>query len=445
MIQQKLLPIKFERSDDEVTSRSGLVLFDEFIKAFGLKGVLGRHMPLPGSNRGFKPWRYIEPLVLMLYGGGRHIEDLRELREDRALLGATQMGEIPSCSAYGDWLVRMGGGQGLVGLHRVIEEFTRKVLRRDEHAEYTLWSDPTIIEADKREAEMTYQGGRGYRPIVTAFKEMPVVVWHRFRPGNAMGGVLEALKGAYRLLPPGKRIKHAALDSEFYTADVINYLRSEGTTFTIVADEDEAVKGAIGAIPQGEWRPYFDKDGVKTDRELAVTVHCMEKTEAFSLVVLRWTSRQRDLFCGDEYRYHAIATDLEVEPEEAIVQHQESHPEQACVWRYNERGQMENIIKELKVGMGMEQMPSGSFEANAMYFAIGALAYNLYVAHKYFVIGEGYQKRTIHSLRWSLIQIPGKLIRHAGRLILKIAASVEKFGHYMRMRQRHLALLLEPG
>lgn len=445
MIQQKLLPIKFERSGDEVTSRSGLVLFDEFIKAFGLKGILARHMPLPGSNRGFEAWRYIEPLVLMLYGGGRHIEDLRELREDRALLGATQMGEIPSSSAYGDWLVRMGEGQGLGGLARVIDEFTRKVLRRDEHQEYTLWSDPTIIEADKREAEMSYQGVRGYRPIVTAFKEIPVVVWHRFRPGNAMGEAVEALKGAYRLLPAGKRIKHAALDSEFYTADVINYLRTESTTFTIVADEDEAVKGAIGAIGEGEWRPYFDKDGVKTDRELAVTVHCMEKTEAFSLVVMRWTSRQRDLFCGDEYRYHAIATDLEVEAEEVVVQHQESHPEQACVWRYNERGQMENIIKELKVGIGMEQMPSGSFEANAMYFALGVLTYNLYVAQKYFVIGEGYQSKTIHSLRWSLIQIPGKLIRHAGRLILKIAASGEKFGHYMRMRQRHLALLLEPG
>ena len=445
MIQQKLLPIKLEKSDEEVTSRSGLILFDEFIKAFGLKRELARRMPLPGSNRGFEAWRYIEPLVLMLYGGGRHIEDLRELREDRALMGATQMGQIPSSSAFGDWLVRMGEGEGLVSFHRVIEELTRKVLSRDGHQEYTLWSDPTIIEADKHEAVMSYQGVKGYRPIVTAFREMPVVVWHRFRPGNAMGGALDALKGAYALLPSGKRIKHAALDSEFYTADVINYVRSEGTTFTIVADKDEAVVGAIGAIAEGEWRPYFDKDGVKTDREIAVTVHCMEKTEAFTLVVLRWSNRQRDLFRGDEYCYHAIATDLEVEPEEAIVQHQESHPEQAFVWRYNERGQMENIIKELKVGMGMEQMPSGSFEANAMYFAIGVLAYNLYVAQKYFVIGEGYQKKTIHTLRWSLIQIPGKLISHGGRLILKIGATVEKFGHYMRMRQRHLALLLEPG
>lgn len=161
MIQQKLLPIKLEKSDEEVTSRSGLILFDEFIKAFGLKGGLARRMPLPGSNRGFEAWRYIEPLVLMLYGGGRHIEDLRELREDRALMGATQMGEIPSSSAYGDWLLRMGDGQGLVLFHRVIDELTRKVLRRDEHKEYTLWSDPTIIEADKHEAVMSYQGVKG--------------------------------------------------------------------------------------------------------------------------------------------------------------------------------------------------------------------------------------------------------------------------------------------
>jgi len=445
MIQQKLLPIKLEKSDEEITSRSGLVLFDEFIKVFGLKRELGRHMPLPGSNRGFEAWRYIEPLVLMLYGGGRHIEDLRELREDRALMRATQMEEIPSSSAIGDWLLRMGEGEGLVSFHRVTDDLTREVLIRDEHQEYTLWSDPTIIEAEKREAVMSYQGVKGYRPIITAFKEMPVVVWHRFRPGNAMGGALEAIKGAYKLLPLGKRIGHAALDSEFYTADVINYLRSEGSTFTIVADKDEAVVGAIGGIVEGDWRPYFDKDGVKTDREIAVTVHCMEKTEAFSLVVLRWRNPQRDLFRRDEYCYYAIATDLEAEPQEVITRHEESHPEQAFVWRYNERGQMENIIKELKVGIGMEQMPSGSFEANAMYFAIGVLAYNLYIAQKYFIIQEGYQKKTIQSLRWSLIQIPGKLISHGGRLILKITASMEKFGHYMRMRQRHLALLLEPG
>lgn len=445
MIQQRLFSIKFERTEEEITPRVGLILFDEFMKVFGLKEMVSRYMPKPGSNRGFDAWMYIEPLVLMLYGGGRHIEDLRELRDDKALRGVCGLGRIPSSSAVGDWLLRMGKGKGLLALGGVIKKITEKILIRDNHLEYTLWSDPTIIEAEKREAAMTYKGVKGYRPILTAFKEIPVMVWHRFRQGNAMGGVLEAIKEAYQVLPPGRRIKHAALDSEFYQADAINYLRSKGTTFTIVADKNRAVMEIIRAIPEEEWKPYVDRDGIKTDREIAITVHCMEKTEAFILVVLRWKNHQRDLFLQDDYFYHAIATDLEVNAEEVIRKHKDSHPVEKVVWSYNERAEMENVIKELKCGIGMEQMPSGSFEANAVYFAIGVLAYNLYVAQKHFVIQEGYERKTIHTLRWSFIQVAGRVVRHAGRIILKIATSLEKFRHFLRVRQKHLELMLESG
>jgi len=40
-------------------------------------------------------------------------------------------------------------------------------------------------------------------------------------------------------------------------------------------------------------------------------------------------------------------------------------------------GRSENSHKELKMALGMGQMPCGQFEANAMYFALGVLAYNL--------------------------------------------------------------------
>src|SRR4029077_17235597 len=40
---------------------------------------------------------------------------------------------------------------------------------------------------------------------------------------------------------------------------------------------------------------------------------------------------------------------------------------------YSQRGDAsENRIKDLKVGFGMEYMPCGSFQANAVFFAIGA-------------------------------------------------------------------------
>jgi hypothetical protein len=83
MIKQNLLQCnQLERSEDEVTARAGLIMFDGFMKAMKIEEVINKHMPVPGSNRGLRAWQYIRPLSLMQYGGGRHIADLRELRQD---------------------------------------------------------------------------------------------------------------------------------------------------------------------------------------------------------------------------------------------------------------------------------------------------------------------------------------------------------------------------
>lgn len=445
MIQQTALPIKLERSHKPVTPRGGLILFDEWIKAYGVQQWVEEAFSPPGSNRGYAAWRYIEPLVLMLYGGGRHIENLRELREDAVLQQATGMGPIPCSSAVGDWLVRQGQGGGIQALERVNRRVVRKALKQDPHTEYTLWSDPTLIEAEKQEAAMSYAGVKGYRPMVTAFKELPLVVWHQFKAGNEMGGAALAIAGAYEALPAGKRIRHAALDSEFYTAEVIQLLRFKKTTFTIVARQDEAVRSAVEAIAPGEWRPFRDRQGVWTDREIAETIHCLGDTEAFRLVVLRWRKAQGDLFGGGAYCYHAIATDLTGQVEQVVVEHERSFPPEQVVYEYNERGQMENILKELKSGVGMEQMPSGDFGANAMYFGLGVLTYNLFVVQKYFVLPEGYRSKTIATLRWALMEVAGWWVRHGRRGILKLSTTVEKFKLYLQMRQVCLQAWVRAG
>ncbi|NIS71778.1 MAG: transposase, partial [Proteobacteria bacterium] len=49
----------------------------------------------------------------------------------------------------------------------------------------------------------------------------------------------------------------------------------------------------------------------------------------------------------DSYSYHCIATGMIDEGAEEVV------------WRYNKRAQIENHIKEIKSGFGMDRMPSG--------------------------------------------------------------------------------------
>lgn len=448
MIKQNLLECnQLERSKDEVTARTGLIMYDGFMKAMKIEEIIKKHMPVPGSNRGLKAWQYIRPLSLMQYGGGRQIANLRELREDKTLQKASGLKVVPSDSAVGDWLMRTGKRTGIEGMEKAHREAGIKMLKMDSNEEYTLWADPTIIElGDKDYAEMIYTGEEGDRPILVGLKELPIFVHHKYRKGNAMGGTKEAIQSGFEVVEAaGKKIKHTACDSEFYNAEVINFLsKKNSTTFTIVADKDAAVKEAIKQIGE-QWRPYYDKHGTKKNREIAVTVHSMNKTDAFSLVVMRWKKEQLSLLEPDGYYYHAIATNLEADAEMAIKIHNESVPN-ACraVWQYNERAQMENYLKELKIGVGMEQMPCGEFEANAMYFSIGVMTYNLMIAQKHFVIQEGMQNCTIATLRWKLVHIAAWIVDHSNRVRLKIATTSEKFNHYLRMMKRMEAIAVLP-
>ncbi|MGH6674105.1 MAG: IS1380 family transposase, partial [Xanthobacteraceae bacterium] len=100
-----------------------MALFGEYLRAMGVAGLIDHELPRPGSAAGYDPSDNVLPLVLMLAGGGRTLEDLRVLRNDAGLRALLQLDEMPSSDATGDWLRRMGAGEsaaaGLAGLQRV--------------------------------------------------------------------------------------------------------------------------------------------------------------------------------------------------------------------------------------------------------------------------------------------------------------------------------------
>jgi hypothetical protein len=343
---------------------------------------------------------------------------------------AVQLEGIPSSSAIGDWLKREAARGAVEGIERVNDEIVRRMLSKDDQESYTVIIDPTIIEADKRDAKMTYLGVRGYRPVVATLKELPVAVCYEFKEGNDNRGRLEMVKRSVGKMPKGK-LREVILDAEYYISEVIEYLEGEGLSWSIAADQDLSIKELIKAIPEDEWSSYVTKDGVETDREIAETVHSMNKGKsAFRLIILRWRDRQQDLF-ENSYHYHCIATN--------VVE----QSAQERVWAYNDRANIENHIKEIKCGFGMQKLPSGDFGGNALYFGIGLLTYNLFIAQKHLTMPEQWRTKTIKSIRWLLVEVGGKLVHHGRGITLKIAAGTEKFKMYLEMRRKTYALL--PG
>ncbi len=85
-IQQTVFPFKMETAKERLTAHGGLALMAEFNHGIGLRELTDRYLPAPGSNRGFEPSEIVDAVVLMLQGGGRSLEDLRELRDEEGLI-----------------------------------------------------------------------------------------------------------------------------------------------------------------------------------------------------------------------------------------------------------------------------------------------------------------------------------------------------------------------
>lgn len=424
MMAQTVLPFKLEITKDEISSHAGLALFGEFVHALGLPALLDRRLPGPGSSVGYDPSQFTVPLLLMLHGGGRSLEDLRQIRADAGLRELLGLDKIPSSDATGDWLRRTGDGKGLGCLGRVHREFIRRALRNEPHTAYTLDIDATQVVAEKQEAKWTYKGERGYMPIVGHLAENGLVIGEEFREGNDSPGArnLPFIEHCARQMPKRKRIAHLRADAATYQAEVFNWCEEKTVSFAIGGRLDEATRAAIEAIPASEWRPY--QDGF-----IAETVHSMEKTEkAFRLIVVKRPVQQNLLDDGrteeETYseRYRVIASNRAESAEETLR------------W-YNRRGDAsENRIKELKIGFGMERMPCGQFSANAVFFRLGVLAYNLFVLFKMTALPEDWRRHQVQTIRWRFYQIAGKVTHHAGRVSLKVRTWM--FALYEEVRAR---------
>lgn len=267
--------------------------------------------------------------------------------------------------------------------------------------------------------QMTYNGYTGYMPMVGHLAENGLIVGDEFREGNESPGAgnLAFIKCCKRQLPQGKRIKALRSDSAAYQAAVINYCQKQRIGFAIGADLDEAVVRAIKAISGQEWRAY-------QNGHIAETVHCMNKSkQAFRLVVIR-RPLQQSLFDGvqESEKYTVIATNR-TESLEQVIQ-----------W-YNQRGDCsENRIKELKIGFGMERMPCGQFAANAMFFRIGVLAYNVGRLFVLKTLGVSWHRHQVQTLRWRLYETAGKIVFHGRSLWLKVRRQVR--GLFAEIRAR---------
>ncbi len=105
------------------------------------------------------------------------------------------------------------------------------------------------------------------------------------------------------------------------------------------------------------------------------------------------------------YSYHGFITDRDGEMLELEADHRR-------------HAEIENAIRDLKHGVGLNHLPSGRFAANAAWLAVQVMAHNL--ARWTARIGLGEQVVTTKTLRRRFFSLAGRITRSARRLTLHL-------------------------
>jgi hypothetical protein len=116
------------------------------------------------------------------------------------------------------------------------------------------------------------------------------------------------------------------------------------------------------------------------------------------------------------------------------------------IWWLRERcGKSEEVHSVMKSDLAGGQLPSALFGANAAWWALMILAHNLNAAMKRLVLGKDWATKRMKALRFRLIALPGRVVRHARKLIIRLGAGAEALETIVNAREAIRALPCGPA
>jgi hypothetical protein len=400
--------------DDRAVADGGLLLPMMLAQRLGLRELLDVHVDLgdaPGrANVGLKA----VALVASALVDGDSIDDADALRsgECAAVLGQW----VPAPSTLGTFLRSFSWGHA-----RQLDAVSRELLARAWEAGGGPGCGPLTIDLDSSVHEtygLAKQGGskftynyvRGYHPLYAVAAGTGDVLHCRLRGGNAQttrgaAGFLTETFGRARSAGATGQLTVRA-DSGFYTRKVVDACRRAGVRFSITAKLHKGgIYNAIAAIDDDAWVPipYF-LDGA----DVAETSYRpFGQPNEVRLIVRRVPPTPgSQLAMFTHYAYHAFICDRDGDMLVLEADHRR-------------HAEVENTIRDLKYGVGLNHMPSGRFGANAAWLGLNVIAHNLMRWTGRIALAEALL--TTGTIRRRYIRIPGHLTRRARGLQLHLA------------------------
>ncbi len=405
-------------NDDRLVADAGLLLPATLAHHLGLKALVDQHLDLGARSGRANAGDKLLTLVLSALAGGDCIDDADALRAGGTarVLGFT----VKAASTLGTFLRSFRWGHV-----RQLDRVSRELLARawatgagPGSTPFTIDLDSTVCETYGLRKEgathFTYSHVRGYHPLLAVAAGTGDVLMARLREGRA-----NTVRGAAHFLAETiGRVRSAGAagqltvraDSGFYAHEVVAVCRKQDVRFSITVRQHQSIRRLIEAIPEAAWTPipYWLAGGADV-AETTYTPFADQKDAAPVRLIVRRVrpTPGSQLALLTLYDYHAFITDRTGD----ILALEADHRRHA---------EIENAIRDLKYGVGLNHLPSGRFAANGAWLAVQVIAHNL--ARWTARIGLGQAIVTTKTLRRRLFGLPGRLTRSARRVTLHLPA-----------------------
>jgi hypothetical protein len=444
--------------DPALTPNAGMAAVSELCERLGVIGALDAAVgPVKQRARGFGAGELLAGLAAAQLAGEDFLAGLDRQRADAA---GQQIAPVPGLSSTtaaglarrmtaGQWKAVEAGLAAVTGRMLALLPAPRAAALTE--GPVTIDLDATDVEvygSKKRGVAYNHQGQRVGRPHVASWAETEIVLAADLGSGtdDPRASAPDLLRRALAGLPARARAGgRVALrgDAGYFAGQLARAAHEERIAFAIGAKRIAPLWRLLEGISEKSWRDAIEMDHA----QVAVADYRPDWWPADTSLLIRRVKldpsqvsadprsrRRRTLHPGQRalplaelehadaiYGYSFILTNLDV-----------STPDKAAAaehW-YRHRTTIENIFRDTKHGAALRHLPSGYAQVNTAWMW-GALLAASMAAWLHQLTGatrgetlEGHGTRggkaMIATLRRRLISVPGRLVRHAGQLTLRL-------------------------
>jgi len=427
--------VRVAASTQQLTSHGGLVLVRELAGRLGVGELLDR-VTVKKRRRGYSPAQAILGLCETLIAGGECLDDVALLRADSAQELLRGHG-LPEPTTLGRFLRRFSLGH-IGQLNRALDELFARVHPLLDRETVTLDLDATYVEhhgpvGSRQGTRGTYKGKVCWHPLCCFVGETGEWLHAKLRNGHAAAstGATRFVDECLRRLPARARLFLRA-DEGFFGQDFLAELERRQITYAVGAPLIASIRSRISEIAEADWQPSCYRDGSwvvsfgwqpktwKKERRFVVRRDPVEMGEQLTLE-------------GREWHYWAIVTN-----------DTERNADELERW-HRAKANLENQIKEAKLGLGLDNLPCQSFHANWAYLLCTLLAFDLLAWLKLLALPERERTSYAKRLRFRFIAVAATVGRTGRRLVLRLSAGYPLFNDFIETLQRIRSLARAPA